>query len=258
MPVHVISLETMYIRNIFFQTLVLHLLFFSGCSGPIVKLKSFPRPDNVDVLIYEATPSGIIAAVTLKRMGKNPLIIEPTNRVGGIITGGLGFTDACDRNTIGGYTREYFERVGARYGKAVSWYLEPKVGEEVFIEMINESEIPIIFNTDIKSLKKESNKIVSATLSNGKIIPSLIFIDASYEGDLLPKANIPYRTGREAKNEFNEPRAGITPQTRRNQFNDKISPYDDNGKLLPGISQEKWGKLVKLINQQWLIIIGLA
>ena len=211
------------------------IVFLSSCSGKIVKLEKFDLPKQPDLLIYGANPSGIITAMTAIREGKTALIIEPTKRVGGIITGGLGFSDVCQTKYIGGYTKEYFQRIGARYGKRIQWRFEPHVGEEVFIEMVNENKIPIIFGQTIKSVKKSGTDITSVSLSSGKTIAAKIFVDASYEGDLLDLAGASFRVGREAKSEFNEARAGFTNRVRRNQFEVGISAYDEKGKLLPGV-----------------------
>ena len=221
--------------------LFLFLILFlcpASCSGNIVKLKKFPPPNQVDVLVYGANPAGIISAISAIREGKSALIIEPTNRVGGIITGGLGFTDACKKDYIGGYAREYFQRIGARYGKRIQWNLEPHVGEEVFIEMLNENKVPIIFNQDISSVEKKESKIKRITLSSGKSFSAKVFIDASYEGDLLAKAGVSYRVGRESNSDFNETLAGFTGRIKRNHFDFSVSAYDSKGNLLPGVQKK--------------------
>src|SRR5215216_3975069 len=98
-----------------------------------------PRtPGQFDVVVYGGTAGGVITAVAAAREGARVALLEPGTHLGGMVSGGLGYTDHGRRTVIGGYSLEYFERMGRKYGTPVQWQFEPHVAEQVFQEMVEE------------------------------------------------------------------------------------------------------------------------
>ena len=190
-----------------------------------------------DVIIYGATPAGIMGALSAKAHGAAVLLLEPGNFAGGMISGGLGATDIGDPRSIGGSTRNFFERIGKHYGKPLSWSVEPKVARATFEEILREHSVPLIKKWVLKSVRQTSGRIEQITNEQNSSLSGRIFVDASYEGDLMALAGVRYRTGREAEAEFQEPLAGVRKEISSERFKSALSPLDSAGKLLPGINQ---------------------
>ena len=181
-----------------------------------------------EVIVYGATPSGIMAAVSAARLGTEVILLEPTDHVGGIVTNGLTIADLIKRKAFGGIFNEYTQRIvnyyEKKYGKEseqvadchMGLQPEPHVTEVVFHEMLNaENRIKIYYKHRLVKAQKIGNRLVGITLedlSNNKELKTFqgkIFIDATYEGDLAAAAGAKYRVGRESRNEFNERQAGV-------------------------------------------------
>lgn len=239
------SREALSLTRSLFRLLagVFFLFTLASCSSKKPELVPIAPPAKPDVLIYGATPGGITAAIAAKESGKSPLIIEPTQNIGGIITGGLGFTDVCLPEYFGGLTREYFERIGSKYGKTLQWKLEPHIGEQVFYEIVNDKKIPIQLGRRIVGLNVSNGTIKRAVLDNGQEIDAKVFIDASYPGDLLNLSGVSFHIGREGAQVYNESMAGFTGRVMRNQFEVKLSAYRPDGSLYPGIVKKPLPKI---------------
>jgi len=221
------------------------------------------KTGNYDVVVYGGSASGIIAAVEVARSGKSVVIVEPSKRIGGMPTSGLGETDHGKGSTVSGLTRSFFEKVGAKYGKSFTWRFEPKVALQVFQEMLKENNIPYYTNEliDLKNGVKMNNlKIESIKTESGKVFKGKMFIDASYEGDLMALAGVSYFVGRESNSEFNEVGNGIRQHKVKPDKNDKfperllppynempygVSPYiikdDPKSGLLPRVNPDAGG-----------------
>lgn len=221
--------------NIFSPALTIILLLFTA-------IPAYPATEKSEIIIYGATPAGIMAAVTLTQKGYSPVIVEPSNYVGGIMTSGLGASDQCNGKYFGGLSKSYFKEIGSHYGKKISWRFEPHVGQKVFDSFIAKNKIQIVKNTRIIAASKKENQITAVQLDNGKTLEGKIFIDASYEGDLMALAKVRYKIGREGQKEFNEDLAGINLGVDRFMFPTPISPYFKDGTMIPGI-QPKMGTL---------------
>ena len=183
---------------------------------------------DVDICIYGSTPAGIMAAYTAKMKGKSVLLVSPTKRIGGLTAGGLGWTDIGDstshRRIIKGFAREFYRRIGQHYGMASpTFYFEPKVALATFKGFLAEAglkdSIDIWYEWRIVSAEKEGNEVKSITLENEELrikneesglrtVRARIFMDCSYEGDLMARAGITYTVGREGKNKYGEPENG--------------------------------------------------
>lgn len=190
------------------------------------------------VIVYGATPGGISAAVAAARQGAKVILIEQTRHVGGMNTSGIGTaeTEHMIEETISGIPLEVYTRIGKSYGSnKPAFYFESHVAEKIFLDMLGEQHISIIYQAYVDKVNKKENAIQSIVLSNGKTIRGDVFIDATYEGDLMARAGVSYTYGRESRSQYNESLAGI-------RLLDKpidVSPYDDNGHLLPGFVEAK-------------------
>ena len=223
--------------------------------------ESTPSEGTVyDICIYGSTPAGIMAAYTARLKGKSVLLISPTKRIGGLTAGGLGWTDIGDstshRRIIKGFAREFYRRIGQHYGMASpTFYFEPKVALATFKGFLSEAGLKdstdIWYEWRIVSAEKEGNIIQSITLEKARPTPeeegslrkvsARIFMDCSYEGDLMARAGISYTVGREGKNKYNEPENGAQC-LNKHQFCDGVDPYvipgDPSSGLLWGIMSD--------------------
>jgi hypothetical protein len=207
--------------------------------------------NQLDIVIYGGTAAGIIAAVQAVKMGKKIAVIEPTERIGGLSSGGLGDTDTGNKAVIGGLSREFYTRLGAKYGQdQPAWLFEPKLALEVFHDFVKEHAIEVHYRERLDlagGVAKSGDKIQYITMESGKRFHASVFIDTSYEGDLMALAGISYVTGREANSQYNETGNGIqTAHAVKNQLPSGIDPYrvpgDPSSGLLPHVNAEVGGK----------------
>lgn len=195
-----------------------------------------------DVVVYGGTAGGVMAAVSSAREGLTTALLEPGPHVGGMVSGGLGFTDYGKKEVIGGYAREFYERVGKHYGQPVAWLPEPHVAEAILREMIQEAGVKLFERSRLKEkggVRKSGTRLTEITLENGDRFAAKVFIDSSYEGDLMAQAGVHYTFGREGRSQYDESLAGVRDRTPFHQFLVDLSPYDAQGKLLPEISSRK-------------------
>jgi hypothetical protein len=218
-----------------------------------------------------------MAAVEAVQSGKTVLVVSPDTHLGGLSSGGLGFTDTGDKTTIGGLSREFYHRIWLHYNEAASWnwqkhseygnkgqgtvamdgetrtmwIFEPHVAEKVFEDFISENKITVYRDEWLNrrnGVVKKNGKIVSMTTLSGKTFSGKMFIDATYEGDLMAAAGVSYHVGREANSVYNETWNGVQPDAKHHghYFKSKIDPYKIPGKpesgLLYGISPEPIAK----------------
>lgn len=168
-----------------------------------------------DVVIYGGTPSGIIAGVAAAREGASVIIIEPTKWIGGMVTGGLTKSDTGREETIGGYTREFFSKAAARYQGKYMWFAEPHANMETFQTMLHEAKVEVVTGQRLRSVTSQNHRITSITTEDGQTYRGKMFIDATYEGDLMARAGVSYIVGRESRDTYNEPLAGFHPMEIR-------------------------------------------
>lgn len=212
-----------------------------------------PSARSFDLVIYGATVAGIMAAVQSARMGKTLLLIQTGSHFGGLTTGGLSNTDKGDELTIGGLALTFYQELGRHYGKEVAWTFEPSVAERLLRRMITSSaaeKVSLVTNQRLapnRGVEKTRNRITAIRMENGDRYSAKVFLDCSYEGDLMAAAGVKYHVGRESRDTYGEPLAGITvpgnPVVQRKQFfPEGVSPRGEDGKLLPGISAEPLGR----------------
>ena len=200
---------------------------------------------SVDICVYGGTSLGVIAAYTAKKQGKSVLLIEPTTHIGGMSSGGLGQTDIGNKFVVQGLALDFYRRVGAHYGALEMWVFEPHVAEKVFRQYIAEENIELWCNRRIVAAKKEGTRIVNITLEDSaapskktnQVVEAKVFIDATYEGDLMAKAGVSYTVGREDNKVYNETYSGVQVM-KNHQFRVDVDPYVIPGKKSSGLL---WG-----------------
>jgi len=245
----------------------LAILTFPGISAPL----------KYDVVVYGGTSGGVVAAVQASRLGKSVCLVEPGKHLGGMTASGLSWTDVgtSDRvSAIGGLSREFYERVAAHYGqdpdtafdpvepkqegqtgidyaKPPSLSFEPHVAEAILRKMLQETSATVILGHMLTAVSTNQGKIESVRTEDGNIYQGLVFIDATYEGDLMAKAGVTYTIGRESNDQYHETVNGIqgpAHSTRAGKFEVTIDPYKvpgnpDSG-ILPYLLHE--GKIAEI------------
>ncbi|RYG64365.1 FAD-dependent oxidoreductase, partial [bacterium] len=211
----------------------------------------FPSPANppkrnleADICIYGGNASGVVAALQASRMGKKAIVLEPSEHVGGLSSGGLGETDIGNKAAIGGISQEFYRRVGQKYGLEQEWRFEPRIAEQVFKEMLQEAKAPVYYRQFLQSVEKKDGKIASITLESGLNVRAKMFIDASYEGDLMAKSGVKYHVGRESNATYGENYNGVQVH-QLHQFDLPVDPYieagNPNSGLLPSVNATEPG-----------------
>ncbi|MFV0420206.1 MAG: FAD-dependent oxidoreductase [Dysgonomonas sp.] len=201
---------------------------------------------EVDICIYGGTSAGVIAAYTAKMMGKSVLLIEPRKNIGGMISGGLGYTDIGNKYVVTGLSRDFYRRLGSHYGKLEQWIFEPSVAESIFNEYIDRANVEVWYGNRLNNVKKTGNSIEEIILEDTynlsvtkKTVRAKVFIDCTYEGDLMAKGGVSYTVGREANSIYNETYNGVQV-LNGHQFNIEVDPYvipgDSSSGLLWGIN----------------------
>ncbi len=205
---------------------------------PIEVVSSGTPTRQFDVVVYGATAAGALAAIAAARAGAHVAVLEPGRHVGGMVSGGLGHTDYGDRRVIGGLAREFYQRVARAYGTE-TWGVvgpEPHVAEQIFRDWLDEATVTIVFDARLASVRMCGRRITHLMTAQGLAFGARVFIDASYEGDLLARAGVPYAVGRESITQYGEGWAGRRPiLPGQHQFAVPISPYGvgDDSQLLP-------------------------
>jgi hypothetical protein len=205
---------------------MIHRVFFFCLLSCTTLLCAAPKVIETDVCIYGGTSGGVAAAVQAARMGKRAVIAEPGRHLGGMTSGGLSAVDIGDPRTVGGIAREYFSRLVASYGKKLEWdkpfeskgggpatggaySIEPHVAEHVFDEMAREAKVAVHLNARLASVKKDGARITEFVTEDGTIFRAKIFIDTTYEGDLMAKAGVSFTLTREGNAKYGEKYNGI-------------------------------------------------
>jgi hypothetical protein len=165
--------------------------------------------DRFDAVIYGATASGVMAAVSAAQQGLSVALLEPGRHVGGMVSGGLSYTDV-DRQEylIGGLTRKFFQRLGAYYHEPIGWKFEPHVAEQTFNDLLRENKVSVFFGEQVTRVHKQGTAIQELDCQSSHHYKARIFIDSSYEGDLMKAAGVSYVIGREGRKRYHESLAG--------------------------------------------------
>lgn len=195
----------------------------------------------VDVLVYGATASGVLAAVAAVREGRSVLLLDPARHIGGMVTGGLSATDKGNIAVIGGLTRRFFAEAGKHYGEPVAWQFEPSVASAIFKDWLRAAGIAPLLAEPIVAVEKTGSRIMAVRTGSGAIYRAAAFIDATYEGDLMAMAGVSHVIGREGQATYGEALAGRVELSTHDQFWAPIDPYDAAGNLLPLINRAPSG-----------------
>ncbi len=217
---------------------------------------------NADVVIYGATSSGISAAIQSSRLGNEVILIEPFKRVGGLTTGGLGQTDIGNKQVIGGIALEFYKNIKEYYDNPINWIweekseyrdggqtktslteeamwtFEPSAALKVFNMMIGKEKIKLFYNEKLNrksGVYKTQNKIKHIATESGKIFSAKIFIDATYEGDLMASAGVSYTVGRESNLKYGESLNGIQANKIGRTLKNKISKNSAHHNFISGV-----------------------
>ena len=194
-------------------------------------------------MIYGGTSAGVIAAYSAKMMNKKVLLIEPQNRLGGLTSGGLGFTDIGNKQVVTGLSKDFYRRLGTHYGKLEQWIFEPKVADSIFNDYVKRADIDVLYKHRIIEANVIDGTIRDIILESSdgtkttKTVFAKMFIDCTYEGDLMAKAGVSYTIGREDNKLYNETYNGVQLM-KGHQFPDGIDPYKIPGDSTSGLL---WG-----------------
>jgi hypothetical protein len=229
---------------------------------------------SADLVIYGCTSGAMTAAVQVKRMKKSVIVVCPEKHLGGLTAGGLGWTDSGNKAVVGGLSREFYQRVYQHYIKPEAWkwqkreeygnkgqgtealdssgktmwIFEPHVAEQVYENWIKQEKIPVYRDSWLdraKGVKKSGERIESITMLDGSTYKAQMFLDATYEGDLMAAAGVSYHVGRESMKQYDEKWNGVQTGVlhHRHHFGavpKPISPYkvpgDPSSGVLPRIS----------------------
>ena len=238
--------------------------------------------DTYDIVIYGGTSGGMAAAIQGKRLGKSVIVIEPGSRVGGLTTGGLGQTDIGNKQVIGGVAREFYQNIKKHYqdpdnwvwqqaseykdggqtktdpNEDAMWTFEPSAALSVYEAFSKKHNIEVVLNKKLDraaGVVKDGAQIISIAMLSGEVYKGKVFIDATYEGDLMAAAGVSYTVGRESNATYKETLNGVhtritdttmTGYASHNQMNhnfvDAVDPYvvkgDPSSGLLPFIDPE--------------------
>jgi len=234
----------------------------------LILLLTILQPTPTDIVIYGGTSAGVTASIQASRMGKSVVILEPSNHLGGLTSSGLGFTDSGNKAVVGGIAREFYQRVkkhydqqstwkfgsrdrftGYRANEDAMWVFEPAVAESILKQMLSEARVTVVMKerlnrTKGQGVERDGQRIASITMESGKKYQGKMFIDATYEGDLMAAAGVSYTVGREANSQYGEKLNGVARQWNKHNhlFLKKIDPYhkpgDPGSGLLFGIEKE--------------------
>ncbi len=243
-------------------------------ASAIFSLHASAAPVSQDVVVYGGTSGGVVAAVQCARSGKSVVLISPTPHLGGLTTSGLGWTDLGNGGILGGICREFYQEIYTAYQKDPAWdrqtragfgnhgqggpafddknriasVFEPKVAEAAFQQLVIGAKLPVVTgHLDLKhGVIMDGGKIKALRLDDGREFAGKMFIDASYEGDLLPGAGVTFVVGRESNSKFGETVSGIqAARSLKNQLPDGIDPYvkpgDPSSGLLAGVRPDSGG-----------------
>ena len=227
--------------------------------------------DEKDLVIYGTTPAGIATAVQARKMGLEPILIEPTGRIGGLTTGGLGQTDIGNKAAFGGIARKFYKDIKAYYetdaawkfqkreeyrprgqscwesGEDSMWTFEPSAALKVLEFWERDNALVIHRNERLDrgsgGVETKGGRIAAIRTESGKRFAAKMFVDATYEGDLMAAAGVTYTVGREANSVYGETISGIQRALMKNhQLNKGVDPYvrkgDPSSGLLPGVEPD--------------------
>lgn len=248
-------------------------LFVLICTTFSLTAKEYKK----DIVVYGNSSAAVTAAVQAAKMGKSVLFVSSDGCIGGLTASGLSATDINKFTAIGGLSREFYQRIYKYYNNPSTWFcqdkeeyftsitkrvftgrnvkaemqwvFEPSVAQNIFKEMLDEANVEIVFSKlkEKKGVTLNKGKIIKITLLDGSTCTADVFIDASYEGDLMAQSKVSYFVGRESNSQYNETMNGILPNKNIKKSKSKIDPYIEEGNpksgLLPFVEKEQPGEI---------------
>ena len=245
------------------------IILLSGCRQADL------RENQYDLVIYGGTSAGLAAAIQASRMKKKVVVLVPGNRVGGLTTGGLGQTDIGNKQAIGGISREFYQKIKEYYNdqdhwkwqekseymdggqtrtgehEDAMWTFEPSTAMEVYHGMLQQESVNVRYNLRLdreQGVMSKGGSIVSISMESGEVFHGKMFIDATYEGDLMAAAGISYTTGREGNDQYGENLNGVqandtsltllgtvSANGRNHNFVEGVDPYIIKGDKSSGV-----------------------
>ena len=252
-------------------SVILVTLLLFACTSKFAD-QSGNKEFEADVIVYGGTSSAVMASVQVKRMGRSVIMVSPDIHLGGLSSGGLGFTDTGNKEVIGGLSKSFYQRLYNHYqqdsawkwqlrseygnkgqhtvaldGETNSmWIFEPHVAEKVFEDFIRENAVTVhrnvLLDRSASGIELQHGKIISFKTIDGNTYRGKMFIDATYEGDLMAAAKVDYTVGRESNSQYGERWNGVQTEVyhHQHQFRHKVDPYkipgDKTSGLLPEVS----------------------
>ncbi len=236
-------------------------------GAALLAVRAWAAPTNeADVIVYGGTSAGVIAAVQAARMRRTVILVGPDRHLGGLSSGGLGWTDTGNKAVIGGLARQFYHRVWLHYSRGDSWrwqrreeygnrgqgtpaidgerwtmwIFEPHVAERIFEDLVAEHRIPVHRDEWLDrtgGVDKVAGRIRSIRMLSGEVYRGRMYIDATYEGDLMAAAGVTYRVGRESNSEYGEEWNGVQKTARHHAhyFGRPVDPYVRRGDLSSGL-----------------------
>ncbi len=247
-----------------FLTGVVFFLIGQTAASAVAETREF------DVVVYGGTSAGIAAAVQVRRMGKTVVVIEPGRHLGGLTSGGLGWTDSGNKGVIGGFAREFYQRIKRHYDQPDAWVhqraeqydryrpaddamwtFEPHVAERIYEQFVREHDVVVVRDARLNrtnGVSKQGARVVAMEVESGDVYRGKMFIDATYEGDLMAAAGVSYMVGREANSQYDETLNGVQKgqNTHMHRFTVQVDPYvvpgDPTSGLVTGVHGEDPGQ----------------
>jgi hypothetical protein len=211
-----------------------------------------------DVVVYGGTSAGVAAAIQVARMGKTVVLIEPSEHIGGLTSGGLGFTDSGNKAVIGGISREFYRRLKKHYEQPAAWTFEkpeqyarfradddamwtfePKVAESVLRAMLAEHKVTVLLSerldrggAGVAMTRSIPPRLIALRTESGRTFQGQAFLDCTYEGDLMAAAGVTFHVGRESNEKYGETLNGVqkAKNTHNHRFVVNVDPY-----VTPGV-----------------------
>ncbi len=235
-------------------------------AASLIAPSSMVGQETYDLVIYGGTSAGVAAAVQAKRMNRSVVVIEPTKRLGGLTTGGLGQTDIGNKTAIGGIAREFYQDIHHHYEQPTAWTwqkreeyrsggqsrtgtseeamwtFEPSAALKIYNNWIHSNDIKVVYQERLDRVSgvivsdSKPWRIISIRMESGRVFKGRMFIDATYEGDLMAAARVSYTFGREANSQYGETLNGVqTQHARHHQLKPGIDPYVRPGQPSSGL-----------------------
>lgn len=226
------------------KILIIAVLVF-GVGLNVFPSNCFAQGKEFDVVVYGGTASGVIAAVSAAREGSKVVLVNQNAHLGGMVSNGLFHTDVGKPQVIGGIAKEFWDRGDAYYAqhpidRRSSWFIEPHIAEVIFRQMLDEAHVTVALSERIKErggVQRNGKNITSITTEKGHTFTGKVFIDATYEGDLMAFSGTSFTYGREGQSQYHEYSAGV-----REPHSQGISAFDSAGRLLFGVQPACEGK----------------